>query len=575
MNKWTRRAFITTGDLAGGGLLLGVSGIVFAPNRLGVVPDGDGDAPRLTTWIQIAPDNTVTVIVPHGEMGQGVHTALAMMLAEELEADWNRVRVEEAPAEGLYANGYPIRSLLFPGVPQFMERGVDFASFKLSQLLDIQTTGASSAVRGTGHLGMRQAGAAAKAMLIEAAASRWKVSSSECVAKLSHVSHTASGRSLSFGDLAAAAAVLQPPVHPILKSRDHCSIVGTPTRRLDIPSKVNGSATYAIDVALPGMLYATLAAAPVFGAKLVSVDGTAAEAILTPSFSDTGRNAESSETIFAVIGAALESGARSEVFSSGDAATTLPGAAKAIEAEYRVPFLAHATMEPMSATVRIAGGRCEVWTGVQNPLAAREVAAQACGLEPEQVTVHNQQLGGGCGRRLPGAHDYVDQAVRIAKDMSPAPVQLIWSREEDLQHDYYRPAVIGRFKGALDSAGVPTVWISQFNGMSEGGLPYAVAHGPPSLPHAGRHRHRRAGDLPSWARRGALRASGSGPTCTTGRHSPEQNAPMRYQWASRRMGLTPYEPHAVSLTVPHPERSEGSPSPRSKHAWRDPSPRSG
>ena len=144
-----------------------------------------------------------------------------------------------------------------------------------------------------------------------------------------------------------------------------------------------------------------------------------------------------------------------------------------------MPFLAHATMEPMNATARVADGRCEVWTGVQDPLNARKVAAEAADLEPEQVTMHNQQLGGGFGRRLPGAFDYVDQAVRIAKELSPAPVKLIWSREEDLQHDYYRPAVVGRYKGGLDSSDVPTVWTARFNGASEGGsalLPYAIAN---------------------------------------------------------------------------------------------------
>jgi isoquinoline 1-oxidoreductase beta subunit len=502
MHKWTRRAFIATGGLVGGGFVLGVAGIAFAPNRLAVHAkrdaDGESDAPRLTTWIRIAPDSTVTVIVPHCEMGQGVQTALAMMLAEELEADWKRVRIEEAPGEDEFANGYLVR-VFVPGaadVPRFMERSIDYGTFKLTQLLDVQTTGGSSSVRGTGHYGMRVAGAAAKGMLIEAAAARWKVPVAECTARLSRVIHSRSNQSAAFGELAEEAAKRAPAVHPQFKARAAYSIVGKPTPRFDIPAKVDGSALYGIDATLPGMLYASVTAAPVFGAQLGSVGTAAVESMsgvrkvvrlenavavvadsywralkalrtLAPAFTETGKDSESSESLFAAIGKALEGESAKTIFAAGDAVKALGGAAKAIDAEYRVPFLAHATMEPMNALARIAEDHCEVWTGVQDPLAARKVAAKAAGLSAKHVTIHNQQLGGGFGRRLPGAHDFVDQAVRIAKAMSPLPVKLIWSREEDIQHDYYRPAVIGRFKGAIDSSGAPTVWISRFNGDSE------------------------------------------------------------------------------------------------------------
>jgi isoquinoline 1-oxidoreductase subunit beta len=505
MNKWTRRTFIATGGLVGGGLAIGVAGLAFAPNRIGVVPDDRDGTPQLTTWLKIAADNTVSVIVPHCEMGTGVHTALAMMLAEELEADWNLVRVEEAPGTDDYANGYLVRVFVpvVAYVPKYIERGIDFFTFKLTQVMDLQVTGGSSAVRGTGHLGMRLAGAAAKSMLLEAAAKQWNVPAAECTAKLSRITHAGSGRVLTYGELAPAAAKLKPSVHPPLKSRDTYTIVGKPTPRLDIPSKVNGSATYGIDVALPDMLYATIAASPVFGAKLVSVDTAVAEAMpgvkkivkldnavavvadgywralkalraLAPVFEDTGTGSETSDTIFGAIGAALEREEGEEVFSSGKGNDALDGG-KVVEAEYRVPFLAHATMEPMNATARIADGRCEVWTGVQDPLGARKVASEASGLKPEQCTVHNQQLGGGFGRRLPGVQDFVDQAVRVAKEMSPAPVKLIWSREEDTQHGFYRPAVIGRYKGAIADDGKPAAWIAKFN--NEGGaarLPYAI-----------------------------------------------------------------------------------------------------
>ena len=512
MGKWTRRAVIASGGLLGGGLVLGVAGFTFAPNRLSVgrrESKGGADPARLTTWVQIAPDGTVTALVPHCEMGQGAHTALAMMLAEELDADWSRVRVQEAPAEGAFANGYLARAFVpaLASVPSFLERGVDYGTFKLTELIGLQVTGGSSSVRGTGHHGMRVAGAAAKAMLVEAAARRWSVDPAQCKASASRVVHDASGRSAAYGELAAEAARLDPPVHPRLKTRDEWSIVGRATPRLDIPSKVDGSASFGIDVALPDMLYATIAAAPVFGAKLTAVDASAVADLpgvkkvvqledavavvadgywralkalraLAPSFGDAGHGAVTSEGIFDTIRASLDGEPGENVFASGDAAAALDGAPALLEAEYRVPFLAHATMEPMNATARVADGRCELWTGVQDPLSARKVAARAADLDPEQVVVHNQQLGGGFGRRLPGALDFVEQAVRIAVQMAPAAVKLIWSREEDLQHDYYRPAVIGRFRGAVAADGAPRAWVAKFSGeASEGAarIPYAVA----------------------------------------------------------------------------------------------------
>ncbi|HLS81186.1 MAG TPA: xanthine dehydrogenase family protein molybdopterin-binding subunit [Steroidobacter sp.] len=516
MNKWTRRAFIGVGGVIGGGLAIGVGGVIFAPNRFGLAPHGEthDGVVQLTTWLRITPDGVATVIAPHCEMGQGAQTALAMMLAEELEADWRLVRVEEAPAEDAYANGHLVRSFrpIAAALPRFMDRSIEYASFRLMQWMDMQITGGSTSVRATGQFGMRVAGAAAKAMLLEAAAKRWNVSESQCTAKLSRVLHAGSDRSLSYGELAADAARLDPPVHPAMKKRAEYSIVGASIPRLDIPDKVTGSTRYAIDVSLPDMLYAAVRAAPVFGSKLESVDPAPAEQTpgvvrvvrlenavaviadsywralkgvraLTPSFTQEQRVTSDSATLFALIGAALEGPGAKSVISRGDAAKALSRAAKLVEAEYRVPFLAHATMEPMSATARCAEGRCEVWTGVQDPLAARKVAAQAAGVSEDQVLLHNHPLGGGFGRRLPGAHDYVDQAVRIAREAAPAPVKLIWSREEDIQHDFYRPAVLARFKGAVDSAGSALVWIARFNGGAADGVdadavrtPYAIAH---------------------------------------------------------------------------------------------------
>ncbi len=495
MGKWTRRTLLATGGLVGGGLVLGVGGLLAAPNRLTVRPDNDlDDAHRLTTWIKIAPDNVITVVVPHCEMGQGVHTALAMMLAEELDADWNSVRIEEAPAEAPFANGYlvPVFVPFVADPPAMFAQGLEYGAFKISQLMNLQITGGSSSVRGTGRFGMRVAGAAARAMLLAAAAQRWQVDVQECDAKNSRVIHLTSGRSAAFGELAADAAQLDPPRKPALKSRDAYSIVGKPRARLDIPAKVRGAATYAIDVSLPDMLYATVAAAPVFGAKLESLDAAPAERMpgvkrvvrlenavavvadsywralkalraLQPVFTPMPDVSADSQALFAGIAQTLDSESGRKLDSAGDAEKALSDA-RIIEAEYRVPFVAHATMEPMSATAQVKDGACEVWTGVQDPLSARKVAAAALDLDHAQVIVHNQHLGGGFGRRLPGNHDYVDQAVRIAREMSPAPVKLIWSREEDLRHDFYRPAVIARFRGALAADGRPNAWLSKFNG---------------------------------------------------------------------------------------------------------------
>ena len=501
MRKWTRRALLASGGLIGGGLVIGVAGFTFAPNRLGVLPKTKGGdlAKRLTTWIMLSPDNSVTVVVPHCEMGQGSQTTLAMMAAEELDADWNLVRVQEAPAHDEFANGYLVR-IFVPGaaaVPKFMERGLDFATFKLTQMLSLQVTGGSSSVRGTGQLGMRVAGATARAMLLTAAAQQWRVPVTECEAEASRVIHQGSSRTVTFGELAARAAQLEPPLHPPLKSRQQWSILGKPTQRLDIPSKVDGSAVYGVDVALPGMLYAAVAAAPVFGTKLLQVSGETAPGVngvrqviklenavavvaesywralqalrlMIPSYTDSTAKSVSSETLFGTIREALGGDDSSKVLAQGDALAGFSGAAKVLEAEYQVPFLAHATLEPMNATVRMAQGRCEVWTGVQDPLGARKAAAKAADMDVDAVTLHNQQLGGGFGRRLPGSFDFIEQAVQIAKQAG-APVKLIWSREEDLQHDFYRPAVVARYRGAIDAKGKPTAWLARFSGDSGDG----------------------------------------------------------------------------------------------------------
>jgi isoquinoline 1-oxidoreductase subunit beta len=496
VNKWSRRAFIGAGTMAGGGFLLGVAGFTFAPGRHSLVSADAVNKGQLTTWITIGPDNIVTILIPHCEMGQGTLTALAMMAADELDADWPLVRVQEAPALDSYANGYIVRAAGGSYVPAVLGRGVDYGAYKIAEWFGFQVTGGSTAVRGTGEYGMRVAGAAARDMLVAAAAKQWGVSASECTTKRSAVVHAASGRSATFGALARAAASERVPTSPTLKHPDSFTIRRTSPGRLDIPSKVDGRAMYAIDFTTPGMLYAAIEIAPVYGGKLVSVDSTPAErmpgvkkvvkldeavavvadsfwrarraiAMLKPEFSDAGHGSVSTPSIFAAFDKAV--GAPPDVSKT---------AAKVVTAEYRAPFLAHATMEPMVCTAKVEGGRADVWTGVQDPLNARSVAAKALGIDAANVRLTNFLLGGGFGRRLPFTFDYVDLAVRVAKAMSPTPVKTIWTRENDIQHDYYRGAALSRHAGALDASGVPIAAHSKYTGGGNAEavfMPYAIA----------------------------------------------------------------------------------------------------
>jgi isoquinoline 1-oxidoreductase subunit beta len=495
MGKWTRRAFIGTGTLVGGGLVLGVAGVALSPSRHSVVSDDAAENGELTTWITVTPDNIVTVLIPHCEMGQGAQTALAMMAAEEMEADWALVRVKEAPALGAYANAYIVRAVAGDSVPAPLGRALDYSTYRLARWYGTQATGGSTAIRGTGLYGMCVAGAAAKEMLIAAAAQRFGVPEAECIAKSSRILHQASGRSATFGELATAAARLPVPSRPVLKSPDAYTIRRTARPRFDTPSKVNGSAVYGIDFTLPGMLYAAVEIAPVYGGKLTSVDASAAEGMpgvkrvvrldeavavvadsywrarsaiarLQPVFDDAGNGGVSSDSIFAAFDKAL------------GAAPEMPQeAATVVTADYRVPFLAHATMEPMVCTARVDASGADVWAGTQDPLNARSTAASALDLDVEQVRINNLPLGGGFGRRLPFYLDYISLGVRVARAMSPAPVKVIYSRENDIQHDYYRPAGMARFSGALDSSGAPLAVRSSYAGGGDGEsvyMPYAI-----------------------------------------------------------------------------------------------------
>lgn len=494
MGKWTRRAFIGAGALVGGGLVLGVAGAALAPARHGLRSDDAENTGELTTWILVTPDNVVTILVPHCEMGQGAQTALAMMAAEEMDADWKQVRIKEAPALDAYANAYIVRAFV-NDVPGALERGFDFGTYRVARWFGLQVTGGSMSVRGTGHHGMRVAGGAAREMLVAAAAAKFGVAASECTVANSRVSHAASGRSATFGELAKAATQQRVPTHPALKDPRTYTLRRTAQRRFDTRSKVDGSAIYGIDYTMPGLLHAAVEIAPVFGGKLISVDTAAAttmpgvkrivrleEAVavvadtywrarvalasLKPQFDDAGHGGVSTATIFAAFDQAL--GAPPDMPAN---------AATVIKADYKIPFLPHATMEPMACTARVEGDRAEVWAGTQDPLNARKTAADALGFSPEQVQYTNLALGGGFGRKLPGYLDFVGMSARIAKEMSPAPVKMIWSRETDMQHGYYRPAAMTRFAGALDAAGKPLAVRSYYAGGGDAEsvfMPYAI-----------------------------------------------------------------------------------------------------
>ena len=510
MGKWTRRGLITAGVVAGGALAVGVA--IRPGHRVpGLAPLVTGDGEQLVnTWVKIGADNIVTAIVPHSEMGQGAQTALAQMLADELDADWSLVRFMEAPAEDEYANYALGRGFILGGqvFPALLEPTVDGAFLQVTKAMHLQITGGSASVRATGLHGMRMAGAAAREMLVAAAAEAWNVPPADIVTANSLLSHAASGRTAPYAEFAAAAGTRVPPVHPRLKTYDQFRIMGRSVPRLDIPAKVDGSLRFGIDAVVPGMKYAAIMAAPVLGARLQSVDTAAADgmpgvhaviqledavavvadgwwqaklavAALVPVWSQTPADDASSESIFTTfrqdMDAAVAAGDEVEDLVIGDARGTIGSAHRMIEGVYRVPYLAHACMEPMNATASVADGKCEIWLGSQNPLGTKHAVAAALGMAPEDVTVHNHPMGGGFGRRA--TDDASLQAALIASKAG-VPVKLIWSREEDMRHDHYRPAALSIFRAALDKNGAVTAWENQFVDKHEPKeapyIPYAV-----------------------------------------------------------------------------------------------------
>ena len=507
--KITRRQVLVSGAAVGGGLVLGafmVDGDVRKQARK--IHGEDGEF-FLHTWIRVANDGTVTVLVPHSEMGQGVHTSLPMMLAEEMDADWEKVRMEQAPAHPTFANPSLPRGFILPGdVPGLFNDMVDYATLKTAQLMNLQLTGGSTSLRYTGRYGMRQAGAAARWMLAKAASKRWQVPQAEIEVAQSILSHPATGKELGFGDLAAEASTLDPPNKLELKSPADYSIVGQSKPRVDIPDKVVGKPVYGIDVEPEGLRYAAVAHIPVFGGAVRSYDAskalaepgvetvveveggiaviaekywTAQKALraLEIEWDDGGNGEVSSEDILRRQVADIEGGELDVDREEGDAEGALAAAANRVEATYSVPYLAHAAMEPLNCTAWVRPDGCDVWAGVQNLLAARAQAADVTGLDPDTIDVHPVMLGGGFGRRGMFSLDYIRQGVDIARQV-PYPVKMIWSREDDMRHDAYRPAITARLTAALDDSGSPSAWLNDHIGKNEPSeaahIPYAIAN---------------------------------------------------------------------------------------------------
>ncbi len=465
----TRRDFVRSAVSAGGGLMLGMylpSGKAVAQENAPAMAAKTAPPRAPSAFVHIAPDDTITLVTPAVEMGQGGHTAMPMILMEELGGDWKRLRVEDAPAAAMYNN------------PLFGQ----------------QLTAGSFSVRGW-YTELRRTGAAGREMLIAAAARQWKVPAADCSASNSVITHAASGRTCTYGSVAAAAAELPIPAQPVLKS-GRFALIGTSPLRVDIADKVDGSARYGIDVKLPGMLFGAVKTCPTLGGKLKSFDDSKAKG--TPGFHSTvalpdgvivvARSYWQAKKALALVSVDYDLGALAGVNSAavsqrlhdgfnekgtvareqgnvdsafanvaangpaplgaGLLATAQAAGAPTLEAVYEVPYLAHACMEPMNCTVRADEAGAEVWCGTQSPQAAQRAAAAVLGLTPDQVKVNTLYLGGGFGRR--GEADYVAQAAAAAK-AAGKPVKLVWTREEDIQHDFYRPAAAIKFRAALDN----------------------------------------------------------------------------------------------------------------------------
>jgi isoquinoline 1-oxidoreductase subunit beta len=440
MTPLSRREFVITGIAAGAGLVIGF----YLPHR-----EESGREFSPNAYLRISPENKITIVCARSEMGQGVRTALPMILAEELEADWNHIEIEQAGASTLYGD---------------------------------QTTGGSASVRTTWDP-MRKAGAQAREMLISAAALTWGIPRSACAAQNGTIVHAATKRSLTYGELAAKAATLPIPTDiPLKQSKDY-KIVGQRLPRIDSPSKVKGEAIFGIDFKIPGMKYAVLSRCPVIGGKVASFDDKDSKKISGVSY--VGKVSDSAVAVVAdsvwsamegrrVLNVTWDEGPNKNLNTAAVMESLKQGAARKgaslysvgdvskvsgrrISAEYHLPFMAHAPMEPGNCTANYSGTKCELWAPTQVPQDCRDSVAQAIGLDPDQVKVNVTLMGGGFGRRL--EHDYAVEAALVSKALSdaksPAPVKVIWTREDDMRNSTYRPMSLHQLSAVLDGAGFP------------------------------------------------------------------------------------------------------------------------
>ena len=453
----SRRSFLGTSAAIGGGLMLSLT----LPLGRSEAASSDSFAPN--AFIRIGSDSQVVLTMPYVEMGQGTYTSIPMLIAEELDVSLKQVWLEHAsPNEKLYAN----------------------------PLLGVQATGNSNAMRGAWKP-LREAGATARIMLVAAATKRWGVDAKSCRTEDGEVIHVPTGRRLKYGEVVADAANMPVPGNVTLKSPGDFKLIGTRAKRLDAPEKVNGTALYGIDARPAGVKIATLAQSPVFGGRVKSVDDTAAKAVkgvrqivrLDDAVAvvadhmgaakkglaalkiewDDGQHAKlaTEEIARKLEQATLGSGAVAQ--NIGDADKAMASATTKVEASYQVPFLAHATMEPMNCTVHFRKDECEIWIGNQAVARVQAMAAKEAGLSPDKVIIRNHLIGGGFGRRLEA--DGAVRAVQIAKHVD-GPVKVVWTREEDIQHDMYRPYWFDRISAGLDKQGKPVAWKNRFAGSS-------------------------------------------------------------------------------------------------------------
>jgi isoquinoline 1-oxidoreductase subunit beta len=463
----SRRQFLQ----ASTGLVIGL--YVMPRGRLWAAPEGPAKPlPDPNAFLRIGSDGTVTVLISHSEMGQGIWTTMAMLIAEELGCDFSKMRVEHAPAAPVYAH----------------------------TAFGMQMTGGSSSTWSEFDR-YRQVGAVAREMLIQAAAAEWKVPPSRCSTENGYV--VAGKRRLSFGELADAAQKQTPPTNVKLKKSSDWKIIGKPTKRLDSPEKVSGKATFGLDIRLPGMLTALVARSPVFGGKVKSFRADKARAVAgvkkvvrVPSgvaviaehfwAAKLGRDALSVEwepgpgaeldtDKMRTEHRALARTPGAKAASAGDPASAMRKAARIVEADYEVPYLAHAPMEPLNCTVRLTRDACEIWTGTQFQTMDQMTAGKIAGLKPDQVKIHTAFLGGGFGRRATPVSDFVAEAVHVAKAArTTAPIKVVWTREDDIRGGYYRPMFTHHVQAGLGKNGRPIAWQQTIVGQSIlAGTPFA------------------------------------------------------------------------------------------------------